>query len=110
MEELIKSLPPMALLGVGIAVGVGLLVRYLGLAQGQAVSPAATSSAAQVAAVIVDPSALNRLSDQVGKLVDAVTALVEVGEELTKTESHMAIELDRIREEMRIQREVSRRG
>lgn len=110
MEELIKSLPPMAVFGVGIAIGIGWLVRSLGLAQGQAASPTSTSSAAQVAAVIVDPSALNRLSDQAGRLVVAVTALTEVGEELVKTESHMAIELDRIREEMRIQREISRRG
>lgn len=62
MEELIKSLPPMAVFGVGIAIGIGWLVRSLGLAQGQAASPTSTSSAAQVAAVIVDPSALNRAS------------------------------------------------
>jgi hypothetical protein len=62
MEELIKSLPPMAVFGVGLAIGIGWLVRSLGLAQGQAAAPTGTSSAAQVAAVIVDPSALNRAS------------------------------------------------
>lgn len=107
MEKL-ADLPPAALITFGAVLAVIFAARHLGLWQGQKAAPAADN--AQVAAVIVDPSALNKLSEQVGKLVDAVTSLVEVGEELAKTESHMAIEMDRIREEMRIQREISRRG
>lgn len=106
MEKL-AELPPMALITFGAVLAIIFAVQRFGLLQGRAAAPA--SDAAQVAAVIVDPSALNRLSDEVGKLVKAVTVLCEVGGELSKTESHMAIELDRIREELRIQREINRR-
>lgn len=109
MEQVISELPPSAYVIFVISLAVIYAVQRFGLWQGEkGASP--SNEKAQVAAVIVDPSALNRLSDQVGKLVDSVVSLVEVGEELTKTESHMAIELDRIREELRIQREISRRG
>lgn len=106
MEKL-ADLPPAALITFGVTLAVIFAVQRFGLWQGQKSAPAADK--AQVAAVIVDPSALNRLSDEVTKLVAAVTGLVEVGEEMAKTERHMAIELDRIREELRIQREISRR-
>ncbi|WP_421578628.1 hypothetical protein [Shinella sp. M31] len=109
MEKVISELPPSAYVIFVISLAVIYAVQRFGLWQGEK-GPSASNEKAQVAAVIVDPSALNRLSDQVGKLVDSVVSLVEVGEELTKTESHMAIELDRIREELRIQREISRRG
>lgn len=108
MENL-AELPPAALITFGVTLAVIFAVQRFGLWQGQKTSVASKDNA-QVAAVIVDPSALNRLSDQVGKLVEAVASLVEVGEELVKTETHMSVELDRIREEMRIQREISRRG
>ncbi|WPE22519.1 hypothetical protein [Shinella zoogloeoides] len=107
MEKL-AELPPAALITFGAVLAVIFAVQRLGLWQGQKSTPA--TDKAQVAAVIVDPSALNRLTEEVGKLVAAVRNLVEVGEEMTKTETHMAIELDRIREELRIQREISRRG
>ena len=109
MEQVISELPPSAYVIFVISLAVIYAVQRLGLWQGEK-SASAQSDKAQVAAVIVDPSALNRLSDEVGRLVTAVKSLVEVGEELTKTESHMVIELDRIREELRIQREISRRG
>lgn len=107
MEKL-ADLPPAALITFGVTLAVIFAVQRFGLWQGQKAAPSAGDNA-QVAAVIVDPSALNRLSDEVAKLVETVTDLVEVGKEMAKTESHMAIELDRIREEMRIQREISRR-
>lgn len=109
MEKVISELPPSAYVIFVISLAVIYAVQRFGLWQGEKGS-SVQDEKAQVAAVIVDPSALNRLSDQVGLLVAAVKDLVEVGEELTKTESHMAIELDRIREELRIQREISRRG
>lgn len=107
MEKL-ADLPPTALITFGVTLAVIFAVQRFGLWAGQ--KTVASSDKAQVAAVIVDPSALNRLSDEVGKLVAVMISLVEVGEELSKTESHMAIELSQIREELRIQREISRRG
>lgn len=60
MEELIRSLPAEGLFGLGAMVGLGLLVRYFGLLQGQRASPEHSTNSAQVAAVIVDPAALNK--------------------------------------------------
>ena len=108
MEQVISELPPSAYVIFVISLAVIYAVQRFGLWQGQNTEPA--SDKALVASVIVDPSALNHLSDEVKALRMAILDVVEVGKEMTKTESHMAIELDRIREEMRIQREISRRG
>lgn len=107
MEKL-ADLPPAALITFGVTLAVIFAVQRFGLWQGQKATPSTEN--AQVAAVIVDPSALNRLSTEVGNLVSAVNSLIEIGEEMAKAESHMATELGRIREELRIQREISRRG
>lgn len=108
MEQVISELPPSAYVIFVISLAVIYAVQRFGLWQGQNTEPA--SDKALVASVIVDPSALNHLSDEVKALRMAILDVVEVGKEMAKTESHMAIELDRIREEMRIQREISRRG
>jgi len=108
VEQVISELPPSAYVIFVISLAVIYAVQRFGLWQGQNTEPA--SDKALVASVIVDPSALNHLSDEVKALRMAILDVVEVGKEMTKTESHMAIELDRIREEMRIQREISRRG
>ena len=108
MEKVISELPPSAYVIFVISLAVIYAVQRFGLWQGEkGTSP--SNEKAQVAAVIVDPSALNRLSGEVGKLVSALGSMIEVGEELVRTETHMATELDRIREELRIQREISRR-
>ena len=64
MEKLLDLIAgqPLALVSLGVALAVILAVRYLGLWQGQHASPAASAGSAQVAAVIVDFSALNRAS------------------------------------------------
>lgn len=108
MDEL-GNLPPAALVPFGAVLALIFAIRYLGLWQGLNANPAKSASGAQVAAVIVDPTALNRVSDEAAKLTEAVNQLVDVGERMARSEEHMAIELDRIREEMRIQREVERR-
>lgn len=108
MEQQLANLPAPALITFGAVLAVIFAVRYLGLWQGRQASPASSSAAAQVAAVIVDPAALNRLTDQASALNEALSRLVEVGEDMSRSQSHMATELDRIREELRIQREISR--
>ena len=60
MEELLRSLPAEALFGLGAVIGLGILARYTGLWQGQRASPEHSTNSAQVAAVIVDPTALNK--------------------------------------------------
>ena len=58
MEQL-ANLPTPALITFGATLAIIFGVRYLGLWQGAKVAPAASQAAAQVAAVIVDPTALN---------------------------------------------------
>ena len=107
MEHL-GELPPAALIPFGIVLAFIFAARFLGLWQGQNAPPDKAQSAAQVAAVIVDPKALNRLSDEVATLTAVLQQMQETGEGMAKSEAHMAIELDRIREELRIQREIHR--
>lgn len=104
MGELDK-LPMPALLAFGAVLAVIFAVRYLGITQGEKADPARN---AQVAAVIVDPTALNRLSAEASALTECISRLIDVGETMARSQGHMAIELDRIREEMRIQRELQR--
>ena len=112
MEKLpdLTGLHPLAIVAFGATLAIIFAVRYVGIAMGMRATPAPDAAKAQVAAVIVDPTALNRLSDEVGRLAEAAASLAEVGGELVRTEGHMAIEIDRIREELRIQREIRRHG
>ncbi|MDO9417053.1 hypothetical protein [Pararhizobium sp.] len=103
MEKL-ADLPPEALVPFGIVLAIIFAVRHFGLLQGSR----AGVPQAQVAAVIVDPSALNRLSEEIETLNGGIGRLVDVGQTVAKAQTNMATEIDRIREELRIQREISR--
>ena len=93
MENLDK-LPTPALIVFGATLALIFAVRYFGVFAGQRSVPLNNPSAAQVAAVIVDPTALNRASDHVKELSETI-------ESLTKT-----VEL--LRQEIYLQRELSR--
>ena len=56
----ISDLPPLAIIAFGISLGILYFVTKGGFASGQKVNPASAPSSAQVAAVIVDPTALNK--------------------------------------------------
>lgn len=107
MEQL-ANLPAPALVTFGAVLAVIFAVRYLGLWQGQHASPKQEGKGAEVAAVIVDPSALNKATAAVETLTAAISKLVDALLRKAVAEEHMAIELDRIREELRIQREIRR--
>lgn len=109
MEKL-TDLPPLAIIVFGATLAVIFGIRYLGLWQGEHASPATNPASAQVAAVIVDPAALNAATAAVARHTEAVKDMTEVAETATRHLGHVATELDRIREEMLIQRELSRRG
>lgn len=108
MEKLLE-LPPLAIISFGAVLALIFGVRYLGLWQGQNTGPAASSGAAQVAAVIVDPTALNAAAAEVSGLSIAVHELVAAVRTAGEHHKRTAEELDAIREELRIQREVNRR-
>ena len=106
----LNGMHPLAIVAFGISLAIIFVATRSGYLNGKASSPAASASTAQVAAVIVDPTALNRASSSVDSLTSTLVRLIEVAEDMQRSQAHMATELDRIREEMRIQREIFRRS
>lgn len=107
---------PLAIITFGVVLALIVGVRYLGLWQGQNAPPSTAAGSAQVAAVIVDPSALNRLTAAGEALNITLTErnmiakrAAEVHADDVKVTSELRDEMDRIREEMRIQREINRK-
>ncbi|MCV9960370.1 hypothetical protein OIU34_00525 [Pararhizobium sp. BT-229] len=103
MEKL-ADLPPTALVTFGAVLALIFGIRYLGLFQGQTASRDKDAAAAQVAAVIVDPTALNRATAALEaqtlealnhrKMMERSTEeVVEVLQELTRA-------VEKLREEM----------
>lgn len=113
MEELLKfvsALPLPAALSFGAVLAIIVAVARMGILEGRKSSPEHDAPAAQVAAVIVDPTALNAATSALNRHTNAIEKLIEIGEGMARSVDHMAIELDRIREELRIQREIARRN
>ncbi|RVT75667.1 hypothetical protein EM858_14570 [Agrobacterium sp. CNPSo 2736] len=108
MEKL-TELPPLALVVFGATLAVIFAVRHFGISAGTNASPQKSQSSAQVAAVIVDPTALNNATKALEAHTAAVLEMIETMKDSGRHWSHMAIEMDRIREELRIQRELARR-
>ncbi|TCL89876.1 hypothetical protein C8J38_11064 [Rhizobium sp. PP-WC-2G-219] len=108
MENLDKlPLPLLIAFGLGLAVIFG--VRHLGLLSGERATPSSSSSTAQVAAVIVDPTALNKATAALEALNFTLVSMNSVAKDSVRTNAGLAEEMDRIREELRIHREISRR-
>ncbi|NHT77571.1 hypothetical protein G8E10_17800 [Rhizobiaceae bacterium CRRU44] len=84
-------------------------VRHLGLLSGERATPSSSSSTAQVAAVIVDPTALNKATAALEALNFTLVSMNSVAKDSVRTNAGLAEEMDRIREELRIHREISRR-
>lgn len=108
MEQL-ANLPPLALIVFGITTAIIFAARHFGLSSGERSPPQKSQNSAQVAAVIVDPTALNRASASVEALNLTLMETNQIAREKTRVDTLMATELDRIREELRIQREIGRR-
>ncbi|MBZ5757970.1 hypothetical protein LAV84_04945 [Rhizobium sp. VS19-DR104.2] len=108
MDQL-ANLPPLAVVVFGATLALIFGVRYLGLLSGAGAPSEKSQSTAQVAAVIVDPSALNKLSAAGEALNMTIMESNQIAKEKTRVEKQLAEELDNIREELRIQREISRR-
>jgi hypothetical protein len=109
LAQQVSELPPLAMVVFAATLALIIGVRYLGLFAGGKATPEKAASSAQVAAVIVDPTALNRLTAAGEALNMTLMEAVAVTKEKTRVDNLMATELDRIREELRIQREIGRR-
>jgi hypothetical protein len=113
MEELgkfVASLPLPAAIAFVSVFGAVIAVSWRGILKGRELDPAKGVPAAQVAAVVVDPTALNALTAAVNKQTGVMEEMLDTGKALAKCFDHMAIELDRMREELRINREIIKRG
>ncbi|WP_240233635.1 hypothetical protein [Devosia lacusdianchii] len=93
MEKLLE-LPPLAIITFGAVLALIFGVRYLGLWQGQNASPGASAGSAQVAAVIVDPTALNAAAAAVEGLTLAVTEANVIGRAHTEATDQLADNVD----------------
>lgn len=71
MEQQIANLPLPALLALGVTLGAIVGARWLGILQGQRAAPP-SAAAAQVAAVVVDPTALNKATAALEAHTDAL--------------------------------------
>lgn len=107
MDQL-ADMPPFAWVIFAVTMAVIFGVRHLGLLQGGKATPESSPAAAPVAAVIVDPTALNRATDAVNAHTEATKRLTDAVIEASRQVGTLAIEADRIREELRIQREIRR--
>lgn len=115
MEKLLE-LPPLAIITFGAVLAVIFAVRYLGLWQGQSAPSKSSEAAAQVAAVIVDPSALNRGTAAVEALNVTLIERNMITREAAKVHaedvrvmSEFTDEMAKLREEIRVSREINRK-
>jgi hypothetical protein len=116
MEELVKNPIVLVAFGLGLAIMYG--TRWLGLREGEKSSAGEGHAAAQVAAVIVDPTALNAAKDAVIELTKALLAgqasekdyfhsYCRRVDKLTEVVAELADEMGEVRKELYIQREIA---
>lgn len=104
MEKL-SDLPPTALIALGVTLAFIFVVRHFGLASGEKTGP---ENKAPIAAVIVDPTALNKATAAVEEHTAVMKQQMEVIEDAGSHVGHLATEVNRLREELRIWREIER--
>lgn len=74
MAQQLSELPPLALIAFGVTVAIIFVVRYAGISAGANSSTQKSSTTAEVAAVIVDPTALNNATAAVKELAAELKA------------------------------------
>lgn len=107
MEQL-ANLPTPALITFGATLAIIFGVRYLGLWQGAKSAPATSPAAAQVAAVIVDPTALNNAT----RALEAHTVeAINMRKSFERGTEKVCDALDRLSDQVdELQKEMIRRG
>lgn len=85
VAEILKGLPPLATVAFGIAMALIYVVANMGIKAGRkgVDAPGVASAPATVAAVIVDPAALNRSSEAALKLASEISDLTDAMSRLT---------------------------
>ncbi|KGE79613.1 hypothetical protein LW14_28285, partial [Rhizobium sp. H41] len=97
-----------ALITFGATLAIIFGVRYLGLWQGAKAAPAASQAAAQVAAVIVDPTALNNAT----RALEAHTVeAINMRKSFERGTEKICDAIDRLSDQVdELQKEMIRRG
>ena len=100
----ISDLPPLAIIAFGISLGILYFVTKGGFSNGQKSGPASDTNKAQVAAVIVDPSALNRataaLEAQTMESINSRKSFERGIEALCRAVERLCEEVDDLKKEM----------
>lgn len=109
MEELISKLPPGALVVFAISLAVLFFTQRMGFWQGVKAPPDKSEAAAPVAAVIVDSSSLDRATASIEALNMTLIEQNMVSKKFIDIERELKEEIDKLREEIRVSREVGRR-
>lgn len=106
--ERLADLPPLALVVFGATLAVIFAVRHFGISSGVNAPPQKSQAAAQVAAVIVDPTALNNAAEA----VRAHTAeAINMRKSFERGTDKICDALDRLSDQVDdLQKEMIRRG
>lgn len=107
MDELISKLPPSAMVIFTVALAVLFFTQRMGFWQGVKTAPVKGESAAQVAAVIVDSSALNAATASVEALNMTLIEYNMLTRKSIEGKEDLKDELSRLREEIRLSRELN---
>lgn len=100
----ISDLPPLAIIAFGISLGILYFVTKGGFSSGQRSTPSSDTSTAQVAAVIVDPTALKlataAIEAQTMENINGRKSFERGVEALCRTLEQLCEEVDDLKKEM----------
>lgn len=100
----ISNLPPLAIIAFGMSLAILYFVTKGGFTSGQHSTPTSSSSTAQVAAIVVDPSALNRataaIEAQTFEAVNHRKTLERSVEDITECVRELTRGISALREEL----------
>jgi len=93
------DLPPVALVALGVTLAIIFAINRFGWMQGAKAVPAAAAQA-QVAAVIVDPTALNRASTSVEALTVSIKEATAAMQKQARTVQDLSENVERLKDEI----------
>lgn len=106
-EEVLNKLPPEATIVFVIALAILVATRQLGFKMGVETPLGKSETAATVAAVIVDSTALNTASAAVEGLNITLTEYNILTKKFIEVDEELREELSKLREEVRLTRELN---
>lgn len=100
----ISNLPPLAIIAFGMSLAILYFVTKGGFSSGQNSTPTSSAATAQVAAVVVDPSALNRataaIEAQTFEAINHRKSIERAVDDITECMRELTRGIAQLREEM----------